>query len=283
MEFSDFEEDFYLRMNKDVANAVNSGKIISGYSHYNKYGYKEYRAPNLKTYNENKYCLSKFCSLGVNCEFGMAQRRFHSEPVDLLRWANPTPDVLIKLFMSKFDRIADANEIEIRPDERDEFFVLHKSYNCRWHAWTKVGELSPEAILGRELRRIPFLAKKLIDELRSGERIFIVKQAGVTRYVAQEILNAMRDYGQPRLVYVTDGAPVNVSRVSDDLLHGTIPKFADGRFVGGPTLAGYDWLALCQRALATLGHVGAGNDVVNSIERTPLTTGGARAWPSSSN
>jgi hypothetical protein len=45
----------------------------------------DYEAP------ENAAVMQRFCSLGLNCEFGEAQRKCGIEPLDLLRWASTPP------------------------------------------------------------------------------------------------------------------------------------------------------------------------------------------------
>lgn len=43
MTVDEFDEQFYLRQNPDVAEAVRKGLMISGFEHYSKFGEKERR------------------------------------------------------------------------------------------------------------------------------------------------------------------------------------------------------------------------------------------------
>ncbi len=51
----EFDEQEYLRQNRDVAELVRQGKFNSGYEHYTKYGQYENRRGAFKTFNEQEY------------------------------------------------------------------------------------------------------------------------------------------------------------------------------------------------------------------------------------
>ena len=244
-----FDEQFYLSRYPGVADAVKKGLFASGLQHYELFGEHERRVTSKETHDARRDLMLGFCSLGKNCEFGIAQRVFGAEPMDLLRWAFTPSDVLIRLLQVGFERIGDPNEMDVYPTPAGEYHIRHKGYQFAWHAWVNVGETTPEQIKDREVKRLPFLARKLMDDLAQGTRIFVVTQPDMTPDGAMEILTAMHAYGRPTLMYATQGGPPRVVRESDYLFHATIPKFADEAAVPA-TLPSVDWLAVCEHAQA---------------------------------
>lgn len=201
-------------------------------------------APDQLTAEESRELMLDFCSMGRNCEFGAAQRAFHAEPLDLLRWAFTTKAVLIKLLRNRFEGIGDPSKIEVRK-QYTEAMVFHTGYDFVWHSWSKE---SFEAIHAREVKRLPFLARKMMEDLTEGRRIFVFRSgADRTAEDAAQIIEAMRSYGRPTLLYVTEGAPLSVTSEGNGLLRATIPKFGDTADVLASTPAN-DWLELCRSA-----------------------------------
>lgn len=243
-----FDEEFYLNRYPGVAEAVRRGDFSSGLEHYILFGAGEGRVPSSATADARRDLMLGFCSLGRDCEFGIAQRIFGAEPIDLFRWARTPSDVLIRLLHARFDRIGDPNEIDVYATASGEYHIRHKGYLFGWHSWSNVGEATPEKLLAREVKRLPYLSNKLADELADGARIFLAKQWDMTPDTAREILQEMHRYGRPTLMYVTAGK-LEVAREGDHLLHGMIPIFADETNVT-ETVVANDWLEACQLARA---------------------------------
>ena len=244
-----FDEEFYLRRYPGVAEAVKRGEFSSGLQHYTLYGADEGRITSPEADDVRRDFMFGFCSLGKNCEFGIAQRMFGAEPIDLFRWAFTPSDVLIRLLRSGFEGIGDPGEIHVYETPSGEYHIRHKRYQFAWHAWANVGEITPERLLEREVRRLPFLSRKLMNDIADGTRIFVVMQSDMKLETAEEILAAMQIYGRPTLMFATQGGPVDVVREGDSLLHATLPSFADEANVT-TTLSPSDWLLVCERARA---------------------------------
>lgn len=240
-----FDEEFYLNRYPGVAEAVRRGDFSSGLQHYTLFGSGEGR---VTSPDPRRNLLLGFCSLGGNCEFGLAQRRFKAEPIDLLRWASTPSDVLIRLLRERFERIGDPDEIDVYVSPSGEYHIRHKRYLFAWHSWSNGRETTPENLLAREVKRLPYLSNKLADDMADGARIFVVKRTDMTSEIAKEILAAMHAYGRSTLMYVTEGK-LGVTREDDHLLHAMIPKFADETNVP-ETVAANDWLEACQQARA---------------------------------
>jgi hypothetical protein len=203
----------------------------------------------------NAALMSRFSSMGENCEFGLAQRAFGAEPLDLLRWAAIFPKHLINMLRQKFENIGKPELLRAelsRPG--GEYMVRNLQYNCVYHAFVKDGELTPEQIVAREARRLPRLAEKLMEELAEGYRIFI--RMPVTVPMSDDLpalVEAMRGYGSPTLLYVTvadEAHPAfSIERQNDILIHAYIDRFAK---IGAlhSTVPTDSWLRICQTVAA---------------------------------
>lgn len=186
--------------------------------------------------------MLRFCSLGYNCEFGMAQRAYDAEPLDLLRWAATPFPVLLALLHRQFAGIGDPAALRIDTASPDPM-VNHTGYDFCWHSFAGP-QMTATEVHAREVKRLPFLARKLIEDIGSAGRFFVITRASVAE--AREVLGEMDRFGgRPVLLSVSDGAPVGVERIAPRLLHGRIPAFADWKHVDKTTRA-EDWLALCR-------------------------------------
>jgi hypothetical protein len=243
-----FDEVFYLNRYPGIAEAVRRGDFSSGLHHYTLFGASEGRVTSPATDDARRDLMLGFCSLGRDCEFGIAQRMFGAEPIDLLRWAGTPSDVLIRLLRARFEGIGDSGEIDVYVSPSGEYHIRHKRYLFAWHSWSNLGETTPEKLLAREVKRLPYLSNKLVDDMADGARIFVVKHRDMTSEVVEEILASMHVYGRSTLMYVTEGK-LGVTREGDHLLHGMIPKFADETNVT-ETVVADDWLEVCQQARA---------------------------------
>jgi hypothetical protein len=194
--------------------------------------------------------MMRFCATSGNCEFGMAQRTYGAEPLDLFRWSNAGIGPLIRMLHARFERIGDPAHVTVDTLPSGEFRVRHTGFNFNWHAFTTVNKNSAEEVQKREVSRLPFLARKMIEDLQAGERVFVVKWGPRTPPgIERKLLDAIRLYGSPQFLLVRDGAPLAVSRdEATGFLWGSVPRFADSARVPVTTDA-ESWLRLCQLAL----------------------------------
>lgn len=198
--------------------------------------------------------MLRFCSLGGNCEFGFAQREFGAEPIDLLRWAATPYPRLLQLLAARFADIGKPDELSVN-GEGGAMMIHHAGLGLHWHAFPAKNATWAQ-IHARDVKRLPFLARKLTDDLTAAERIFVYRPlfgATITLDLAQELLDAMDTFGgAPRLLVVHDGADAPViEAVHARIMFGRIVQFADQRAVPATTRAA-DWLALCRAAIDAL-------------------------------
>jgi len=182
----------------------------------------------------NKALMERVCSLGNNCEVGIAQRVCGAEPEDLLRWSITQPNMLVNMLIRRFEGIADLDKIVVEPATNGSFWPVHVDYRHGWHAWTRDLTKTADDIRLREHMRLPERAARLMDDLRANERIFVIKNTQFPNHVLEHLRKAFSLYGNPLVLLVTDGADVQV-REDGDFLFGSIPCFADNGNVPATT------------------------------------------------
>jgi hypothetical protein len=255
----DFDEEWYLLRYPDVALANKERPGSSALAHYLAHGQKEGRLPKPPIGRDlgrsflnpqNAKLMEGFCSLGMNCEFGEAQRQCGAEPIDLLRWAHAPLPVLLRLLDERFEGIADG--IEISPSETGTYMVVSSKYNFKWHSWAREGQILPQQVYEREVKRLPRVAEFLIETLTEGNRIFVrTSIGGETLADASRIASAIKRYGPGQLLFIEENPAQAgiVRRQTDGMLLGYIDKFADTGNVPRTTDVG-SWLTICRNALA---------------------------------
>ena len=197
--------------------------------------------------------MMRFESLGENCEFGLAQRRCGAEPLGLLRFASAPLPALLSGLRGRFEGMGEPDRIEIQVSEnQQEYLVVDKCFGFLYHPWVLVGEAEPEDIRRREAKRLPFLRRKLIEDLEEGNKIFVYRgmhrlpQPLVLRLVA-----ALRAYGPTTLLWVEQEEPEHpagtVERVATGLLKGYIDRFAPAENAHALSLD--CWVTICRSAL----------------------------------
>ena len=196
--------------------------------------------------------MLQFESLGQNCEFGLVQRQCEAEPLGLLRFAStPLPNLLAAL-EARFEGMGAPQFVQVEMSSNGrEFMVKDTCYGLTYHAWVNAGEMEAAALHGREVRRVPMLVRKLLEDLELGEKIFVFKGMGL---LAEEVVFplavALRRYGPNRLMFVTLAHGPHMA--------GTVEARPEGYLVGyldrfAPSENAHDflldqWVAICRAA-----------------------------------
>lgn len=198
--------------------------------------------------------LTRFESLGENCEFGLVQRRCGIEPLGLLRFSSTPLAPLLRALRERFAGMGTAETIavEVAASGR-EYMVFDRRFGFRYHAWVKLGEMEPAAIQAREARRLPFLIRKLIEDLTEGEKIFVFHgMEPLAEAQVRELSAAIRAYGPGTLLWVeladATHPPGSVVQIGPGLLKGHMDRFAPGENAHDLSLD--CWLTLCGNAEA---------------------------------
>ena len=196
--------------------------------------------------------MLNFESLGQNCEFGLVQRQCQAEPLGLLRFSSTPLPRLLDALEARFEGMgsAEATTVALASNGR-EYMVNDSRFGFVYHAWVNAGEMTPEDLTRREARRIPFLVRKLLEDLEAGEKIFVFKGMGA---VAEEevfpLAMAIRRYGPNTLLLVNlAGGPHRAGTVearAPGFLVGYLDRFAPGDNAHDLMLG--QWVKLCREA-----------------------------------
>ena len=195
--------------------------------------------------------LMQFESLGDNCELGMVQRRVGAEPLGLLRFASAPLRRLLPALDARFDHIGDTTDIGVVP-VNDEYMVEFYRYGFNYHADAKIGQADPVVIHRQQVQTAPFLARKLVDDLHAGEKIFVYRQN--EPLLANDLLDlraALSAYGPVTLLWVQQarsGHPAGSITVADErLMIGYVSRLAPRNCV--PDLDVASWITMLRHAL----------------------------------
>lgn len=197
--------------------------------------------------------MIQFESLGENCEFGLVQRSYGAEPLGLLRFSSVAPRDLIGGVDSGFAGLGIADKIDPQLDESGsgEYIVYERGYNLRYHTFVYQHQASPDQVRAREAKKLSFLRRKFMDDVASGEKIFVYQRA--RQMDTDEILPivaALRSRGPATLLVIRvtpDESKVGtVETTLPGLLIGYIDRLAPpGRFEFASREA---WLRICYNA-----------------------------------
>ena len=198
--------------------------------------------------------MAQFESLGENCEFGLVQRRCGIEPLGLLRFSSTPLPPLMKALAARFTPMGQAGllEVELGTGGR-EYMIFDKAFGFRYHAWASVGEMEPEAVKAREVRRLPLLIRKLTEDLTEGRKLFVYHAMHpMTEAQARDLAAALRLYGPATLLWVEledeGNPPGTVVRLAPGLLKGHMNRFAPGDDAHDLSLD--CWITVCRNAWA---------------------------------
>jgi len=201
---------------------------------------------------DTKTVMMDLQSLGVNCELGLVQRAHAAEPLGLLRWANTPLPNLLRALEARFEGLGDPENTVIQIDAATEFQVIDKKFGFRNHsfAFQKDGATA-EKIRERELVRMPFLARLLVEDLEQAEKLFCFHDAGGSSLDdINRLLTAMAKYGPGWLLWI---CPANTTAqvgtadlIRDRLIRGYIDKFQPLTDVAQPSVEA--WTSALQAA-----------------------------------
>lgn len=196
--------------------------------------------------------LAGFVSLGEDCEFGLFQRHFGVEPLGLFRWASVKPRHLSKLLEDGVEAIADPANTTLAIDlHQNVYYLCMPSYSLQFNTMVKAQTVDEVAFLTEQNRRTKFLLRHLLGQFEDGEKIFVYKCNGpLDRSAARRLGDALRRYGDVRLLYVAEAATAAESglleRVDSGLVIGLLTGL--GTQNGAWKIPYERWQALCEAA-----------------------------------
>jgi hypothetical protein len=148
--------------------------------------------------------MGKFESLGQNCEFGLVQRRCQAEPLGLLRFSSTPLPKLLAALEAHFEGMGDPGSIRVELSSNGrEYMISDTRFGFLYHAFVDSGAMEADALHRREVKRVPFLVNKLLDDLVSGDKIFVFKGMGaVEEEEVFPLAMALRRYGPNTLLFI---------------------------------------------------------------------------------
>jgi hypothetical protein len=200
--------------------------------------------------------VSKFESLGENCEFGLVQRRCGAEPLGLFRFALINSELLRRALDADLMEIANPNAIEITRgpiplsgDKPPEFLAYHAEYGMKYHIGYHEGEMRPERLRPLVLQRLRFLVRKLNEDLAGGEKIIVHRTSAASDEAAIRLGEALQRRGPNLLLWVVSeespGKAGSIECIARGVLKGQIEGDSCTKTPRLDT-----WMTLCGSAYA---------------------------------
>jgi tetratricopeptide (TPR) repeat protein len=202
-----------------------------------------------------KALLLRFESIGDTCEFGMVQRRFGAEPLSLLRWTSTAPDDLVTALNTDFAGVGEPDHtiIEI---VNGEFTTRDDRYYMFSHTFTAATAETIEAFSAQHLRRMQFLRRKFLDDLKAAKKLLVYKcDQGVTDEQALALYRALRRFNPDNALLcvrlaTADRLPGTMEQADERLFLGSIDKFSTVDISYG------HWVNLCHQVAARVPAAG---------------------------
>ena len=197
-----------------------------------------------------------FESFGLNCEFGMFQRRCGAEPLGLLRFGGLNYPDLLRGIEAKFDGLETPALLTCHVEQED-WMVRNSRYGISFHTLRMPAEIGAEALLADYARGLRFRREKFAEILATGEKLFVINRPeGMTPPEALPLLMRLRRFGPNALLFIsaaTGLAPGSVEALAPHLFRGAMDGVT--RFGKPEELEGRDnwlsdagmafWVSLC--------------------------------------
>lgn len=190
-------------------------------------------------------------SLGGNCEVGLFQRQCGVEPLGLYRFNASTIDRLVYGLDRNYDNLGEKDSIDPFPESESDWIINEKRYMMRYHTWLRPDEHTREQMIIKEMKRLPFLRRKFLEDLELGQKLFIYHNTSIISLEQMlTLLTAFRRKSSAYLLCVfpeTDGNKAGfVKEYLPGLFLGFISHFS---FHGIPPIAKADWVVVIANAL----------------------------------
>jgi hypothetical protein len=199
--------------------------------------------------------MSQFQSLGDNCEFGLVQRELGAEPLGLFRFGHTPIDGLIAAFEGRFAALQSPENIEVSygqfPNGNFEYVTSVPQYQFTSHTAYQLSGMSLDERRSKEMKRLNFLARNLIEDAGSGQKIFVYKSnVPLAEQRIKDLFRAIGLYGPSWLLWVTpataDWPAGRVDEVSERFLRGSVDRFAPYGMADDFSVQG--WRTICSHA-----------------------------------
>jgi tetratricopeptide (TPR) repeat protein len=169
-----------------------------------------------------------FEGLGDNCEFGIVQRHFGADPIGLFRFGSISVPNLLTMLAEKFARLGEPGFLKLETTDSGEYMVKDTRGFYQMHSFMRQDAVKAEIFLQQQVRRVGFLKRKLLEDMESGEKIFVYKATrGITNGEITALHAALRAQGPNWLLVVTRGPHMSLRVVGDGVLSATLAHLYD--------------------------------------------------------
>jgi tetratricopeptide (TPR) repeat protein len=169
-----------------------------------------------------------FEGLGDNCEFGIVQRHFGVDPIGLFRFGSISVQNLLVMLAENFARLGDAEFMKLEAMPSGEYLVQDTRGFYQMHSFVRQDSVDAVMFLKQQVKRVGFLKRKLLEDLASGDKIFVYKAThGITDTEINSLHKAMREHGPNWLLVVRRGQETSLTQPGDGLFVGTLTHLYD--------------------------------------------------------
>lgn len=194
--------------------------------------------------------LARCVSLGQNREFGVVQRLAGIEPLDLLRWADTSPQLLVGMLKSGLEGVGDPANCFAYRHPLGEVHAGDRRY-FDMHTFLYGEPAALDALRAVALRRLQVLADRLRAALADAGRIFVFVNAegAMPPALLDDLAAAIRRFGAARLLCVDAAAgEADPREVQPGIFLAHLPGLATEAERTETRLTA--WLALCRAVAA---------------------------------
>ncbi|MBE7210362.1 MAG: tetratricopeptide repeat protein [Gluconacetobacter diazotrophicus] len=144
----------------------------------------------------------QFEGLGDNCEFGIVQRKLGADPLGLLRFAGIPPSTLIDLLGCRFAPLGDPEHTRLETTTGNEYFLLDDRFRFNTHTFVHRDTVDADEFLAKQVKRLGYLKRKIIEDLTAAEKIFVYKStSAIDDETILRLHDALGSYG-PNILLV---------------------------------------------------------------------------------
>ena len=196
--------------------------------------------------------ITRFESLGDNCEFGLVQRRLGAEPLGLCRFSFTELPMLLRGLRSGFAGLAEPGTVHVSMENQDrEFVVTEDVFKMTYHTFETADNVDIETVRARQIPRLTFLRRKLMEDAAAGTKIFVIKRGDPLP--PEEVLpvyTALNELGRNWLLWMRPADQTHPAGTVEHLLPGLLRGYVD-RFApydNAPDVSLDSWRTVCENA-----------------------------------
>ena len=199
-----------------------------------------------------KAVFDAFESIGDNCEFGLVQRFYRSEPIGLLRFNYNSAAKLIDGLATRFAALDDPDCATVERMDDGELVGTVAAYGYRYHTHRWDADIDIPAFQRGEATRLRYLADLLLENIEDANKVFVRKgERDDDLAVVLQLHASLRRIGpDATLFWVTEADEAHrsgtVEMIAPGLVKGWVERLAPGHAAARCMFDA--WAVLCSNA-----------------------------------